>query len=66
MTPNSTVVLVKACMWLYGPSTASRLQAQKDALLKVLRKGLVVKEHIRILEFPVEPILDLLHTAHDS
>lgn len=53
-------------MWLYGPSTASRLQAQKDALLKVLRKGLVVKEHIRILEFPVEPILDLLHTAHDS
>lgn len=38
----------------------------KDVLLEALRKWLVVQEDVRILKLPVEPILDLLHAAHDT
>lgn len=45
---------------------ASGSQTQKCILLEVLRKRLIVEEDVRILELPVEPILDLLHAAHDA
>ena len=35
-------------------------------LLKVFCERFIVEEDVRVVEFPVEPVFDLLHAAHDT
>lgn len=47
--------------------TSAKITNIRDGLLlEVVREWLLVEKDVRIVEFPVEPVLDLLHTAHDA